>query len=108
MNKNINKFVKEILETDERARSDDFYLIAQVVKKMSYRVNTVSFLYVLEHAKDFNLPSFEAITRARRSVQAKQRIIDGWQELIDKEAQLVRELEENEYHSFYGGFKNER
>ena len=105
MNKNINKFVKEILETDERARADDFYLIAQVVKKMSYRVNTVSFLYVLEHAKDFNLPSFEAITRARRNVQRKNRIEQGWKELIDKEAQELRELEEREYHNFYGGFR---
>jgi hypothetical protein len=105
MNKNINKFVKEILETDKRARVDDFYLIAQVVKRMSYRVNTVSFLYVLEHAKDFNLPSFEAITRARRSVQRKNRIEQGWEELIDKEAQELRELEEHEYHNFYGGFR---
>jgi len=93
MNKNITKYVKEILQNDERAREDDWYLIAQVIKKMSYRTQTVSFLYVLEHAQTFNLPSFEAITRARRKELAKE--LDPIQD--------IRENEEKEYREYYGG-----
>lgn len=96
MNKNINVLVEEILKIDERARKDDWYLIAQVIKKKNPRVSFVNLTYALEHGKDFALPSFESITRARRKAQKEGKY-------TDTDTLIARTEEEKEYREYYGG-----
>lgn len=96
MNKNINVLVEEILKNDERARKDDWYLIAQVIKKKCARASMVNLIYALEHAKDFGLPSFESITRARRKAQKEGKY-------TDTDTLMARVQEEKEYREYYGG-----
>lgn len=68
MNKNIKKTVKEILEEDEYAREDDWYLIQQVVIALVPGNSGTAFGTILTEMKYQGI-SFEAITRARRKVQ---------------------------------------
>ena len=68
----VEGLVKNILETYEDTRNDDFVLIYRVYKEIneSAMVRELFFEVMLNHKK-YGLPAFESITRARRKLQAE-------------------------------------
>lgn len=83
--------VKEILENDEKARKDDFYLILRVIQRTNPEVRNMNFNILLENAELLRIPSFASITRARRHVENK------YPELVDEETNKIRRREEKKY-----------
>lgn len=67
----LEEVVIAVLQESQMSRQDDFYLIACVLEKIRPYVTNKSMEYVLNHAKELNLPSFESITRARRKAQER-------------------------------------
>ena len=66
--KDLQKKVEAILRCNEKARSDDFILISEVLLVTNPEVRNMSIRSVLENAKGLNIPSFAGITRARRTI----------------------------------------
>lgn len=67
----LEEVVLAVLEESEFARKDDAYLIACVIEKIRPYITNQSITYVLKHAKELELPSFESITRCRRKIQQR-------------------------------------
>lgn len=62
--------VKHIMELHAEARDDDFILYLDVCKLYTdVPVWAVSFEDAMNNSKKYGMPSYEAITRARRRVQ---------------------------------------
>lgn len=91
--KNLEKIIKEILEKDKLARTDDCYLILEVIRILYPSEMGKTFAQVMFGAKNKGI-SFESITRARRKVQAK------YPELKDEETSEIRNREQKEYIEF--------
>lgn len=66
---NTAKLVRQILEEDEKARNCDNYLIVKVYERLYPPVANMPFNVVLNHRKDYGLPSFETVRRARQKIQ---------------------------------------
>lgn len=94
--KNLEKVVKEILEKDELARTDDCYLILEVIRILYPDEVGKTFTQVMFGAKNKGI-SFESITRARRKVQSK------YPELKDEKTSEIRNGEQKEYIEFSRG-----
>lgn len=67
--KNTSKLVKEILESNEDARDSDDKLYLLVCEKYGYNAENISLEDFLIRRKDFDLPSYPSVSRARRKVQ---------------------------------------
>jgi hypothetical protein len=70
---NTNKLLQNRVEMLLRAkpidRNSDFALILDYIDTYCIDTDEITLKEALNHAKDFNVPSFESITRARRKVQ---------------------------------------
>jgi len=66
----IEDTVKNVLIEIPSTRDDDFKLIAEVYYELGFDINTTSFGLMMLGHKEFGLPPFESITRARRKLQA--------------------------------------
>lgn len=66
----IEDTVKNVLTEIPSTRDDDFKLIAEVYYELGFDINTTSFGLMMLGHKEFGLPPFESITRARRKLQA--------------------------------------
>lgn len=66
----VEEMVKEVLEEVPAARDDDFVLLAHCYYKLNPEVVGTPFNVVMLGHKEFGLPPFESITRARRKLQA--------------------------------------
>lgn len=65
----IEPIVKEVLEQYEDSRNDNFVLIYRVYKEINEElVLRELFFEVMMNHKEYGLPSFEGITRARRKL----------------------------------------
>ena len=62
----LKSIVSRVLKRDERARNDDRWLILQVLKEMGYKI-------YIDYDILESMPSFESITRVRRSIQNNKR-----------------------------------
>ena len=61
--------VKNILETDTKARKNDMLLYLQVCKLKNLDAVAQPFYIVMQRSKELGLPSYETVSRARRKVQ---------------------------------------
>lgn len=61
--------VKNILETDTKARENDMLLYLQVCKLKNLDAVAQPFYIVMQRSKELGLPSYETVSRARRKVQ---------------------------------------
>ena len=91
--RNIKKIVKEILEDDKLARTDDCYLILEVIRRLYPNEICKKFYDVMFNAKYKGI-SFESITRARRQVQKQ------YPKLKNNKVAEIRDKEQNEYREF--------
>lgn len=69
---NIESVVADILEIDERARSDDKYLFTEVCKSFNPRILDVPFGHAMKNFNVFGVPAIESVGRLRRKVQAEK------------------------------------
>lgn len=95
MNKNTKKVVYKILEKDELARKDDWYLVQQILIEMLPCNQGTAFGQVLQGMKYKGI-SFESITRHRR------KFLEKHPELKDSEVEQSRREEEENYILEYG------
>lgn len=95
MNKNTKKVVYKILERDELARKDDWYLVQQTLIEMLPCNQGTAFGQVLQGMKYKGI-SFESITRHRR------KFLEKHPELKDNETEQARREEEGNYILEYG------
>ena len=95
MNRNTKKVVYKILEKDELARKDDWYLVQQTLIEMLTCNQGTAFGQVLQGMKYKGI-SFESITRHRR------KFLEKHPELKDSEAEQLRREEEENYILEYG------
>lgn len=95
MNKNTKKVVYKILERDELARKDDWYLVQQTLIEMLPCNQGTAFGQVLQGMKYKGI-SFESITRHRR------KFLEKHPELKDNETEQLRREEEENYILEYG------
>lgn len=87
----IENVVLEVLETYPNARKDDYILMYFVCRKMCKNVIPYSFGTVLLDHKEFNLPNWKSIERARRKIQANR------PDLVNAKTAAIRREEEKEY-----------
>lgn len=88
----LEDVVKEVLTNFEETRTDDFKLIYAVYREIDFTHTTRELFYeMMMNHKEYNLPPFESITRARRKVQKKH------PELANKKVQEARYNETAEY-----------
>lgn len=86
----INKFtpiVKYVLETNERARCDDFILINEVYKHLWKDINFVYFGQVMENHKAYGLPALATIIRIRRRLQLENKELEASDEVKQQRKQ---------------------
>ena len=67
----VEETVKEILKEVPAARDDDFILLAHVYYKLDPEIVGTPFNVVMLGHKEYGLPPFESVTRARRKLQAE-------------------------------------
>ena len=79
----IEDVVKEVLTEIPETRDDDFKLIAEVYYKMNFNIASTSFALMMLGHKEFGLPPFESITRARRKLQATYESLRASQKVQD-------------------------
>ena len=94
MNKAIKNVVYTILEQDELAREDTWYLIEQTVMQMLPCNQGTAFGQVLQGMKYKGI-SFEAITRHKRKFLEKN------PQLVTAKNEEIRRNEELAYHMEY-------
>jgi hypothetical protein len=88
------EIIKPILERDERARNDDFYLYSEVLWELNPDALRLNVVTALRNHSDLNLPNYESVTRARRKVQAKH-------PELESERTRRRRLKEQEAYKEY-------
>lgn len=71
--KTITDIVKEVLKAHEQARNCDdylYYLVCSLVaKQKGFDVDNMQLSHFLLYRKEYNLPSYETVGRARRKLQ---------------------------------------
>lgn len=98
----IEEIVEKVLRQNKDTRSDDFILIYRVFKEINENVVIRSpFFEVMLNHKEYGLPAFESITRARRKLQK------DYPELANEKAQEARINKTSDYIDYaIGGYKN--
>lgn len=90
--KSIEKVVTTCLIKNEETRKSDFTLYIQTLKELGFDTECIEKFF---RAHGYNLPSFAAVTRARRKVQS------AFPELKDKHVSKYRkEIKEPEYKQY--------
>lgn len=91
----VKNVVYDIMYKDERARIDETYLIGEVIKRKAPRTREMSVEYFMKNYYNFNLPSFESITRCSRNFRRE------YKELIDLETKVARKENMEEYRAYF-------
>lgn len=94
----IEDKVLYVLKQNEQTRSDDFLLICEVYKLENRNVTKSNFEEVMKNHKNWSLPSFHSITRARR------KLFERYPELKPIKVTEEREKLKEEYKDYAKGF----
>lgn len=91
----LEVIVKDVLERFPDTRNDDFKLVYAVYREINFFHTTKElFCEIMLNHKEYELPAFESITRARRKVQKLH------PELANKKVQKERFNKTSEYIDF--------
>ena len=95
----LSNRVKNILETNEKARNSDnvlyLYVLRSYGEEKGLDIDKMSVPMLLLHCKDMGLPSLESMGRARRKVQ------ELYPELrANDDVQAIKEEQEEAYRTF--------
>ena len=92
------KVVREILETDEKARNNDDYLIFSVCTAMNPKCAGLSFETVMMNRKELGLPVFETIRRTGQRTREMNPELAG-----NDVAEAARDLSEEVFRDYAKG-----
>lgn len=73
----IQDIIEELLKSEPRTRSDDFYLyarLAEIIAKQNGNADNTElkhFIYVLKYHSQYNIPSFSTSFRTRQKLQSE-------------------------------------
>ena len=90
----MEDIVKPILESDERARNDDFYLYSEVLWQLQPSALNLNLVTALRNHNELGLPSYESVTRVRRRIQEK------CPELASERGKMRRQKEQEIYKEY--------
>lgn len=85
----IKSIVKSILETDEKARNSDKYLIVTALRQMGFKI-------YIDYGELDKMPSWESFRRCRQKIQEENPELRG-----DEEIQRLRDKKREEYGKFF-------
>ena len=85
--------VKKIMQDYPDTRDDDMILYATLIARTSAVNHYTRLLDALYNHKEYNLPSYESVTRARRKVQEQEEDLRGHR--YDKRKKLEEEYREH-------------
>ena len=92
----VENIVKKVLEEYEDSRNDDFVLVFRVYKEINEGAMIRElFCEVMLNHKEYGLPAFEGISRARRKLQAEHEELRA-----NKKVTEFREQKEEEYREY--------
>ncbi len=91
----LENIVYEVLNRCPQTRDDDFELVLETYSTLCPSLLEMKFGSILKEHKEYGLPSFESITRARRKLQSNHR------ELVSEKSRKKRKQLENEYRYYY-------
>jgi hypothetical protein len=91
----VSKLVYRILEEDVKARDDDVYLYLKVCEHFDAEALKVPFGQVLSSLRDYNLPPFETVRRARQKNQEHHPELSA-----SEEVKKAREKKKKEYRDY--------
>lgn len=94
----VSKLVYRLLCEDARTRDDDVYLYLQVCKHFDAEALNKPFGQVLSSLKDYNLPPFETVRRARQKNQEHHPELSA-----SEEVKKVRDRKKKEYRNYARG-----
>lgn len=86
--------VRDCMIEDEECRNDDFKLIKAVIMKRYPELLDFPLGNVLHYHKEYGLPSFETITRARRKVQADCEALRAVEFVEAKRKEMEKEIKD--------------
>lgn len=89
-------YVLTCLQSYPITRDDDFQLVLSVWRELNPSVANIPLKKVMENHKEYGLPSFESITRARRKMQNIYPRLRA-----SKEVEQARAEEEEEHRRLY-------
>lgn len=98
--KGLRGIVRDILKDNPETRDSDEVLYMEVLKRKGHEINKETFT----NYKNYNLPSFPSISRARRKVQELERnskSIEDWVLQSSNTVEKHRRKLEKEYREFY-------
>lgn len=98
--RNVEKIVREVLETEPDTRSDDFKLIVSVYYKINPETTNMNFGQVMYLHQEMGLPYFESVRRARCKLQAENEDLRP-----DDDTRRARMEKETEYYEYALGGK---
>lgn len=91
----LEDIVYDVLIKKKLARDDDFILVLGVYETLCPNLLDMRLGSILLEHKEYGLPSFESITRARRKIQSQH------YELISEKTRQKRKNLEKEYKDYY-------
>lgn len=91
----LEDVVYDVLTKKIKARDDDFELVLRVYETLCPDLLEMKLISILSDHKEYGLPSFESITRARRKIQSQHK------ELISQKTRQKRMKLEREYRDYY-------
>lgn len=94
MRKEVAKVTREILQNDSYSRENVGYLIRRVIEKLEPNLYRKGFKEIMDNLQFYGI-SCESITRARR------KFLEQHPELITKEIEETRRIEERNYIGEY-------
>lgn len=98
--KDLRKVVGHILLKYPSTRDSDELLYLEILRLKNFIMSPDTFI----NYKEYNLPSFSSVSRARRKVQEDERNnkdIDDWKLQSTKTVEKQRRRLEEEYREFY-------
>jgi len=97
MKQTMGDKVKQILTDYPKTREDDNFLYIKFLQLYTDIDVHKDLFTIFVYSKEYNLPSYASIIRARRKIQ-----VDNAELEAPARMKKIREQEEVEYHEFYG------
>lgn len=94
----VSKLVYQSLCDDEKARDDDIYLYFKICKHFNAEALGKPFGQVLSSLKDYNLPPFETVRRARQKNQELHPELSA-----SEEVKKIRDKTRKKYRAYAKG-----
>ena len=96
--KTTTNLVRDILEHDPAARSNDDYLYYAVCSRIDDASVNLPFWKVILNRKEYNLPAFESVRRSRQKMQEKHPELAG-----DSTVEAYRVMNEEVFREYARG-----